>query len=395
MARSTRRSFLKQAGFTAGTVLSVGGLMQVLSASAAAMPTTVAAPVITAQAGADALAAAKALVGASTSQVATWDGPTDGPKAQKGKFIVYPSQDQRNGGALGVGDGVKEACAALGWQFRLIDGQGTTNGQTDAINQAIALKPDGIVLGTIDAASQKTAIAAAVAQGIKIIGWHSAGTPGPWPDLNLITNIESDPVQTGAVSGAYTVAMAEGKAGVVIFTDSAYAIAIVKHDAMRAAVEAVDGSSVLELVDTPIAEVQTRMPGITTALYQQYGAQLNWMIAVNDLYFDFAIPTLRTLGVGASGPPQMVSGGDGSVSAYDRVRQGQYQAATIPEPLNLHGWQTIDEMNRAFAGAPPSGYVTPVHLVTQDNIQFDGGPNNIFDPDNGYRDQYKQIWGIA
>ena len=31
------------------------------------------------------------------------------------------------------------------------------------------------------------------------------------------------------------------------------------------------------------------MPGITTALYQQYGAQLNWMIAVNDLYFDFAI----------------------------------------------------------------------------------------------------------
>src|SRR5450631_978761 len=157
MARSTRRSFLKQAGFTAGTVLSVGGLMQVLSASAAAMPTTVAAPVITAQAGADALAAAKALVGASTSQVATWDGPTDGPKAQQGKFIVYPSQDQRNGGALGVGDGVKEACAALGWQFRLIDGQGTTNGQTDAINQAIALKPDGIVLGTIDAASQKTA----------------------------------------------------------------------------------------------------------------------------------------------------------------------------------------------------------------------------------------------
>jgi ribose transport system substrate-binding protein len=189
--------------------------------------------------------------------------------------------------------------------------------------------------------------------------------------------------------------MANGQAGVVVFTDSAYAIAIVKHDAMMAAVNAVEGSTVLELVDTPIAEVQTRMPGITTSLYQQYGAQLNWMIAVNDLYFDFAIPTLRTLGAGPGGPPQMVSGGDGSVSAYDRVRQGQFQAATIPEPLNLHGWQAIDEMNRAFAGAPPSGYVTPVHLVTMDNIESDGGPNNIFDPDNGYRDQYKQIWGIG
>ena len=48
-------------------------------------------------------------------------------------------------------------------------------------------------------------------------------------------------------------------------------------------------------------------------------------------------------------------------------------------------------MNRAFAGAPPSGYVTPVHLVTKDNINVDGGPENIFDPGNGYRDQYKKI----
>jgi len=392
---STRRGFLRQVGFAAGTALSAGGLMQLVSASAAAQPTTLAAPVISAQAGGDVLAAAKALIAASTAPVTNWDGPTDGPSAQSGKFIVYPSQDQRNGGALGVGEGVKEACDAIGWQFRLIDGQGTQNGQAAAIQQAIALKPDGIVLGTIDAASQRTAILAAIAQGIKIIGWHSAGTPGPLPDLNLITNIESDPVQTGAVSGAYTVAMANGQAGVVIFTDSIYAIAIVKHEAMRAAVEAVPGSTVLDLIDTPIADVQTRMPGITTALYQQYGSRLNWMIAINDLYFDFAIPTLRTLGVPPIGPPQMVSGGDGSISAYDRVRQGQYQAATIPEPLNLHGWQAIDEMNRAFAGAPPSGYVTPVHLVTPDNIQVDGGPNNIFDPDNGYRDQYKKIWGIA
>jgi ribose transport system substrate-binding protein len=394
MAKWTRRSFLRRAGLTAGTALSAGSLMQLLSASAAAEPVPVAAPVIAAQAGGDALAAAKALIAASTAHVTTWDGPTDGPKAQSGKFIVYPSQDQRNGGALGVGDGVKEACDAMGWQFRLIDGQGTTNGQAAAINQAIALKPDGIVLGTIDAASQKTAIATALAQGIKIIGWHSAGTPGPQPDLNLITNIESDPVQTGAVSGAYTVAMANGQAGVAIFTDNTYAIAVVKSDEMRAAVEAVEGSSVLAFVDTPIAEVQTRMPPIMTSLYQQFGEKLNWMIAVNDLYFDFAIPTLRTLGAPASGPPQMVSGGDGSVSAFDRVRQGQYQAATIPEPLNLHGWQAIDEMNRAFAGAPPSGYVTPVHLITADNIQFDGGPNNIFDPDNGYRDQYRKIWGV-
>ena len=66
----------------------------------------------------------------------------------------------------------------------------------------------------------------------------------------------------------------------------------------------------------------------------------------------------------------------------------------MPEPLNLQGWQAIDELNRAFAGEKPSGYVTKVHLVTKDNIGADGGEQSRFDPDNGYRDQYKKIWGI-
>jgi hypothetical protein len=28
-----------------------------------------------------------------------------------------------------------------------------------------------------------------------------------------------------------------------------------------------------------------------------------------------------------------------------------------------------------------------------DNVGKDGGPKNLFDPDNGYRNQYKAIWG--
>ena len=42
--------------------------------------------------------------------------------------------------------------------------------------------------------------------------------------------------------------------------------------------------------------------------------------------------------------------GDGSESAYQRIRSGQYQAVTVAEPLNLQGWQLIDEMNRAVQG---------------------------------------------
>jgi ribose transport system substrate-binding protein len=54
----------------------------------------------------------------------------------------------------------------------------------------------------------------------------------------------------------------------------------------------------------------------------------------------------------------------------------------------------VDELNRAFAGEEPSGYVAPAHLFVPSNIEHDGGPRNIYDPENGYQDAYMQIWGV-
>jgi ribose transport system substrate-binding protein len=163
---------------------------------------------------------------------------------------------------------------------------------------------------------------------------------------------------------------------------------------MQATILACKTCSVLEYVDTPIPDASQRMPQLAVSLKQRYGAKLNWMLAINDLYFDFAAPALRSAGVPPDGPPRFASAGDGSISAYSRIRDGQYQFATVPEPLNLQGWQAVDELNRAFAGAPPSGFITKAHVVTKANIGIEGGPNNLYDPDNGYRDHYKSIWGI-
>jgi ribose transport system substrate-binding protein len=38
--------------------------------------------------------------------------------------------------------------------------------------------------------------------------------------------------------------------------------------------------------------------------------------------------------------------------------------------------------------------VAPVHLFTSANIDKDGGAQNIFDPGNGYKDEYRKIWGV-
>ena len=105
-------------------------------------------------------------------------------------------------------------------------------------------------------------------------------------------------------------------------------------------------------------------------------------------------PSLSAAGKAGTDRPTNVAAGDGSESAYQRIRAKQYQAVTVAEPLNLQGWQLVDELNRAMAGEGWSKYVSPLHVVTSDNVEFDGGPKNTFDPDNGYRDAYKKIWGV-
>ena len=344
------------------------------------------------------LAKAKAYLANVAAPVTKWDGPTTGPKNVGKKLIVIVSTDQRNGGAQGAGDGAAEAAKALGWEVRSLDGQGTVPGHATAITQAIAMKPDGILNVGIDSKEQAPLLEQAAADGIKIVGWHAGPAAGPVEGVpQVFTNVTTDPVEDATSAGLEAVIKASqgGDCGVILFTDSIYAIATAKTNAERAAVEGYSKCKVLEVADTPIADLGNRMGQLTTSLLSKYGAKWTYSIAVNDLYYDFSVPSLISAGIDpAKGYPQQISAGDGSVSAFKRIRDRQYQDATVADPLNLQGWIMIDEMNRALAGQKPSGYVPHVHVFTAANVELDGGKDNKFDPGNGYRDEYKKIWGV-
>jgi ribose transport system substrate-binding protein len=171
-------------------------------------------------------------------------------------------------------------------------------------------------------------------------------------------------------------------------------MAIGKAKMMEAEIQKCSGCTVLSLEDSPMTEASLRMPQLTTSLLQRFGDKWTYSLAVNDLYYDFMGPSLASAGKGGADTPKNISAGDGSESAFQRIRAKQYQLATVPEPLHEQGWQLIDELNRALAKQPWSGYVSGIHIVTADNIAYDGGPDNVFDPDNGYRDVYKKIWGV-
>jgi ribose transport system substrate-binding protein len=329
-----------------------------------------------------------------TAPGAPWTGPTTGPAAQGRKLIVYVSSDQRNGGPQGAGDGAQEAAKIIGWDFRILDGQGSVQGRTTALNQAISLKPDGIILGNVDLLEQAPTIQRAAQQGIRMVGWHVAAAPGPVENSPVITNVTTDPKEVARAAALYAVVDSNGTANVILFKDSITTISTAKTNMAAEVIKQCEGCQILGTEDTPMGDLANRMPSLTTSLLGKHGRAWTHSIAVNDLYFDFSAPSLQSAGVDpAAGYPRQISSGDGSVTAFQRIRQRRYQIGTVAEPLHLQGWMCVDELNRAFAGQPPSGYIPPPHLFIASNLDRDGGQNNMYEPENGYKNVYRKIWG--
>ena len=111
---------------------------------------------------------ATTMLSAVPSMAADWDGPTTGPEAAEGRSIVVAA-DLKNGGTLGVTNGVAEAAAKIGWEVRVLDGAGSIPGRTGAIGQAMALKPDRIVINGFDAVEQQAALEGVAGAGIPIV----------------------------------------------------------------------------------------------------------------------------------------------------------------------------------------------------------------------------------
>ena len=333
---------------------------------------------------------AKRVVDAASLPGTPWLGPRSGPTARPSKNIALCAQDLHNGGVLGVAEGVREAARVIGWDLHVFHADGSARMEQAMLAGALDAKPDAVIVlasdhHTVDLQLRDYAGRAPV------IGWHVASQPGPLADSSIFLNISTDPIEVARVTALAAMLPTRGQAGVVIFTDTRFEIARVKAEQMAAVVLAC-GGTVLEMLNLPISDTAAQVPPAVRLLVDKYQARWTHALAINDIYFDHAVPTLIDLGMGED-RSAMLSAGDGSASAVLRILAGAFQTSTVAEPLNLQGWQLIDELNRRFAGQAPSGYVPPAHLITQANLDYDGEPRLTYDPDNGYRQVYRRIWG--
>ncbi|GGX86979.1 substrate-binding domain-containing protein [Streptomyces hiroshimensis] len=335
-----------------------------------------------------ALAKARAATRQAEKTDAAWDGPATGPRAVRGKKIVYVAQTMTNPGVAGTAHGVQEAAKAIGWDVRVIDGQGTPAGIQAAFSQAITLRPAGIVIGGFDPHLTSQQVAKARTDRIPLIGWHAVGSPGPSRDAGLFTNITTRVEDVARISADWVIAHSHGTAGVVVFTDASIPFARNKSELIKKELATCSGVELLAEENIPISDTSSRTPQEVSSLLSRFPDAWTHSVAINDVYFADAAPALRAARRKGGGPPYNIGAGDGDPSAFQRINSKQFQTATVPEALTEQGWQTVDEFNRAFSGRPASGYVAPVHITTAAN----SAGTTSWDPP-GYRAAYRKIWG--
>jgi ribose transport system substrate-binding protein len=340
---------------------------------------------------ADELAEARRVVDAAARPAAEWTGPRSGPPATRGKRLALVNEDLRNGGILSVDNGILEAANAIGWSVKVFDSGGTPEGRQKMLANALNGHPDGLVIIGGDARALLPWLRPFAERGIPVVGWHVAAKAGPVPGTPVAMNVSTDALEVARITALAAIVQSGGRAGVIVFTDTNYALPRAKAEAMAAVVRQCRGCTLLDVQDIAISHNAELMPAATRVLLARYGKRWTHALAINDIYFDYAVPVLTQAGV-RDGALSMLSAGDGSESAFLRIRAGAFQTGSVAEPLNLHGWQLVDEMNRLFAGESVTGYVFPVHLVTADNVLLDGGDRLLYDPANGYRDVYRRIW---
>jgi ribose transport system substrate-binding protein len=316
------------------------------------------------------------------------------------RHIVALAGDLRNGGVLGVVIGIDRACRALGWELTVFDVSRSNpsehpEGFSDGYRRAFALRPDGLVLvsGNIEQPYHTENLARAERLGIPVVGWHVAPVPGPVSGSPVIVNVSTASRAVAEAAAALVIPAAnEPQAGVVIFTDTSIDFARHKSDQMIAVLEGCDRCTVLSVENIPLTQTATLVPPAIRRLLSTYGRRWTHSLAINDLYYDDAI---RELVASDGPPPRNISAGDGSPAALLRIRHRSFQYASVAEPLLHQGWQLVDELYRAIHGQPPSGYVNPAYVVTQDTVARLVSTDGFLEPPLPYREEYRRLWHRA
>ena len=317
-----------------------------------------------------------------------WDGPIFGPQKQANKKIFFIGHDFKNGGITTLYRSLYLATTELSWSLNAEDGKGDDEKIRTSILAAIRAQPDAIVLAGIDLNESFDDLCdLAHKSKIILIGWHTSSKPGPTKRLFVNITTKAEQVAKDAID-LIKKSRRSKSVGIVLINDNRFEIANTKSSLLKASIAKCSYCTLLTTENIEIGKVNAEIPLAAERWNKLYGKKWTHTLAINDAYFDAINVQMSILN---RRDVQNISAGDGSYIALSRIKSGRsQQIASVAEPIGVQGWQIADELNRAFAGQPPSGYIAKPIIVTTSLLHEIQGQE--IDQFLKYKIHYRAIW---
>jgi ABC-type sugar transport system substrate-binding protein len=283
-------------------------------------------------------------------------------------------------------DKAKDAAEAIGWEAFSIDTQGDPATAQKAVDVAI----NRGVKCVLTLASPARDISAQIARGKERGVAFVTGFSDDPRDFGGDVGYGLDYAAAGALLGAYVVANGGGK--VVVLNAPQLPQLTVRTDGFIDYVEKHGGGTteILHREEFSLVQGAQGLVTKTQALLTRYPKDsFQWVIGPYD---EVLRPVLQTAQQRGRTEIKGVSF-DGEDVAYDSLRGGGQQVATISWGLEWVSWAGIDECNRALNGAPVGVNTDfPIQLTDNSNVPPVG---EKYWPGFDFKARYKEMWDAA
>ena len=336
-----------------------------------------------AAAAADGLAEAQSIVAKYSKNPTSIGLPVISKPIPKGKHVISFTKDTID--AQVVSDAYVQAGRLLGWDMEVMESDLTLKGFNKTLNEAIAKKPDGIIVTGLGMDNYVKLFKRAKAAGVVMVCSACDSAPtGP-----VISTHVAGPKMLDLWSrmiAAYAVANSSGTPKVQAFGVSAYKILDLYDKAFAKNLKQLSPSASYTFNELTFAPDQVA----TT-----YKANPDTTFISSDLGAFSGAWSKELLAAGATPGQKPLLGGLNADQAAIQGLKDKTTNAWTGYSLPIVGYSVVDELARYWANVPLSKVDLPSQILTQQNIGtavLDSAGYYVGIKD--YQAQFKKVWGL-
>lgn len=309
-------------------------------------------------------------------------------KPPTGKTIVY--LDQPTVPAVStVGDGVRAAAQALGWNFDEIDYDPSNPASLQAAftsaltKHPVAVSVDGTPVSLFGAST----IAEYAKAGVPIIASAVAAvTPGSDGTVIGTSGNSKTDAETGTIMADWVIANSNADGDVLVVHVPGFDVLDAFVDNFKSAISACTGCKATyvnatlsdvssDAINTIITAKLRQDPGIKYLVYDDG----DWASGINSA-------------LSAAGVQSIEIGGRNATAVQMSELQTKGQAAWAEFPLAYYGYLIVDQAARHLEGAPleSNSAIMPIQLLTSSNI---AGRTSYLEPSDALA-QLEKLWHV-